>query len=255
MTDASLLRQIRSLIHDAKSITVLTGAGMSAESGIPTFRQAQSGLWAQFSPKALATPEAWQRDPALVWGWYVWRMAGVRATQPNAGHHALARAAKTRTIRIVTQNVDDLHERAGSREVIHLHGSLFAHRCSACARPFADVDLPAPDAEPQFIPPPRCTDCAELIRPGVVWFGENLPEVPFQAAVAASRDCDLMLVVGTAGVVHPAAALPAFARQHGAHIIEINPMKTELSVLADICLRGTAATMLPALFDTRAAPA
>lgn len=249
MSDSSLIDQARDLVHQAGSIVVLSGAGMSAESGIATFRQANTGLWARYSPQALATPEAWRSDPAVVWGWYLWRMAAVRAAQPNAGHLALAKAAESRPIVVVTQNVDDLHERAGSREVLHLHGDLFAHRCFACARPCPEVPLPTLGDEPAAVEPPRCPHCGGRIRPGVVWFGENLPEAPFRAAVEASQSCDLMLVVGTAGVVHPAAALPSLARQQGARIIEINPQETELSATADLCLRGGAAQVLPVLFE------
>lgn len=239
------IRQAREMIEAARTIAVLTGAGMSAESGIPTFRQAQTGLWARYSPQTLATAEAWRRDPALVWGWYLWRMVGVRAAQPNAGHIALAQAARTRPITVITQNVDDLHERAGSTGVLHLHGDLFAHCCFACAHPFQTVELPDPAAKPASVEPPRCPHCNDYIRPGVVWFGEDLPAAPYRTAVDASQTCDLMLVVGTAGVVYPAAGLPALARQHGARIIEINPQKTELSAQADLCLRGGAAQVLP----------
>lgn len=218
----SAIDQARRLIQHHKNIVILTGAGMSAESGIPTFRQASRGLWAEYSPERLATPEAWRADPALVWGWYLWRMALVRAAAPNAGHEALAMAAKTRAIRIVTQNVDDLHERAGSGDVLHLHGGLFAHRCFACARPHGEVTIPDSATTPMRVEPPRCTHCGGRIRPGVVWFGENLPEAAFTQAVAAAAACDLMLVVGTSGIVHPAAELPFIAREAGAAVVEIN---------------------------------
>ncbi len=243
--ESGFTRQAREMIEAARTIAVLTGAGMSAESGIPTFRQAQTGLWARYSPQMLATAEAWRRDTALVWGWYLWRMVGVRAAQPNAGHIALAQAARSRPITVITQNVDDLHERAGSTGVLHLHGDLFAHRCFTCGHPFQGVELPDPAAEPTPLEPPRCPQCNDYIRPGVVWFGEDLPAAPYRAAVEASQTCDLMLVVGTAGVVYPAAGLPALARQHGARIIEINPQETELSAQADLCLRGGAAQVLP----------
>ncbi len=159
--------QARRLVQSRNNIVVLIGAGMSAESGIPTFRQAPRGLWAEYSPEHLATPKAWQADPALVWGWYLWRMALVRAAAPNAGHEALAMAAKTRAIRIVTQNVDDLHERAGSGDVLHLHGGLFAHRCFACTRPHGEVAIPDSATTPMRVEPPRCTHCGGRIRPGV----------------------------------------------------------------------------------------
>lgn len=176
-------------------------------------------------------------------------MIGVRGAQPNAGHRALAEAAKTRDITLVTQNVDDLHERAGSQNVLHLHGGLFAHRCFACARPVDDVALPDIAAEPAPVEPPRCPHCNGRIRPGVVWFGEDLPAAPYRAAVHASESCDLMLVIGTAGVVYPAAGLPALAKQRGARIVEINPVETELSPLADVCLRGGVVEVLPGLFE------
>ena len=240
--------QARRLVQSRSNIVILTGAGMSAESGIPTFRQTPRGLWAECSPERLATPEAWQADPALVWGWYLWRMALVRAAAPNAGHAALAMAAKTRAIRIVTQNVDDLHERAGSDDVLHLHGSLLAHRCFACARPHTEVSIPDSATTPMRVDPPRCVHCGGRIRPGVVWFGENLPEAAFTKAVASAAACDLMLVVGTSGIVHPAAGLPAVAKEAGAAVVEINPLETELSAVAHVCVRGSAATVLPAVF-------
>lgn len=247
-----LLHTARDLCRQARSIAVLTGAGMSAESGIATFRDAQTGLWAQFSPSVLASPEGWRRDRALVWGWYRWRMAGVRAARPNTGHVALAEAARTHALTLITQNVDDLHERAGSAGVLHLHGELFAHRCDTCARPYPDAGLPEPSSEPGPMEPPTCPACGGRIRPGVVWFGESLPEAPYRAAVEASLACDLMLVIGTAGVVHPAAGLPGIARQAGARIVEVNPSDSEISPLADVRLRGGAATVLPALLGDAA---
>lgn len=172
----------RKLVRDATCIVVLSGAGMSAESGVPTFRQALDGLWSRYEPEQLATPEAWRSDPALVWGWYRWRMALVRAASPNAGHFALAAIASTRDLRVVTQNVDDLHERAGSRGVIHLHGELFAHRCSACARAHEEVDVAEAGSAPLRAEPPRCAHCGGRIRHRVVWFGECLPQAACRAA-------------------------------------------------------------------------
>lgn len=244
----SAIDQARRLVQSRNNIVVLTGAGMSAESGIPTFRQASRGLWAEYSPERLATPEAWRADPALVWGWYLWRMALVRAAAPNAGHAALAMAAKTRAMHIVTQNVDDLHERAGSADVLHLHGGLFAHRCFACAQPHGEVVIPDSATTPMRVEPPRCVHCGGQVRPGVVWFGENLPEAAFTHAVAAAAACDLMLVVGTSGIVHPAAELPFVAKEAGAAVVEINPLETELSTLAHVCVRGSAAAVLPEVF-------
>ena len=238
----------RNLVRNARRITVLTGAGMSAESGVPTFRQAQDGLWSRYDPGELATPEAWRRDPALVWGWYLWRMALVRAAQPNPGHAALAIAAKQRDLCVITQNVDDLHERAGSGGVIHLHGGLFAHRCFACARAHGDIDIPDASTAPLRVEPPRCGHCGGRVRPGVVWFGEALPADAFRAASRAVEECDLTLVVGTSGIVHPAAGLPALAKRYGAVLVEVNPERTALSPLMDASVCAGAALVLPQLF-------
>jgi NAD-dependent deacetylase len=234
--------EITGLTGSAKNITVLTGAGMSAESGVPTFRDAQTGLWSRYDVAALATPDAWAADAGLVWAWYQWRAELVRGAKPNAGHLALAEW--NANVRIITQNVDDLHERAGSANVEHLHGSLFAPRCSECGRA-ADVD---PVCEPaERIPPPSCTHCASPVRPGVVWFGEGLPEAPWQAAIDAVENCDVLLVVGTSGVVYPAAGLPSVARGAGKNVIEINPVATDLTDQVDFSWRTTAALGLPAI--------
>ncbi|MEU5843109.1 NAD-dependent deacylase [Rhodococcus sp. NPDC047139] len=233
------------LAGSARCVAVLTGAGMSAESGVPTFRDAQTGLWENFDASALATPEAWADDPATVWAWYQWRVALVRRVQPNAGHRALADWAHLARVRIVTQNVDDLHERAGSNDVTHLHGSLFAPRCSRCERP---VELPdPPETAVARLAPPQCRACGGDGRPGVVWFGEMLPPQPWEDATEAVRDADLLLVVGTSGVVYPAAGLPSLARGQGIPIVEIDPRETALSDQVDHSWRTTAAVGLPAL--------
>lgn len=229
--------------RDARMVTVLSGAGMSADSGVPTFRDSQTGLWERFEPAQLATPEAWARDPELVWAWYEWRRSLVAACQPNAGHRALADWAKLTEVQVVTQNVDDLHERAGSPVAVHLHGSLFAHRCASCGR---GVELPAPDGAqiPQRLAPPVC-DCGGRVRPGVVWFGEMLPEGALDAAMSLIEASDLVVVVGTSGLVYPAASLPRFAMDAGVPVLEINP--TPSDVQADLRWRVTAAHGLPAL--------
>lgn len=243
------MNEARTIALQARNAVVLTGAGISAESGIPTFRDAPTSLWSEFDPEALATADAWRRDPALVWGWYLWRMGLVRAAQPNAGHLALASVAQSRELRVITQNVDDLHERAGSIGVVHLHGSLFAHRCFACARPHGEIWIPPPGEVPLRVEPPRCAHCGGRVRPGVVWFGESLPERSWHAAVAAVMKCDLLLVVGTSGIVNPAAALPAVAKRNGTTVVEVNPVATPLSALADVCVRESAASALPSLFQ------
>ncbi len=237
---------VHQALAEAAPICVLTGAGMSAESGIPTFRGTHDSLWSRFDPMRLATAEAWRDDPALVWGWYRWRMECVRQAQPHAGHRALAALARQVPLSLVTQNVDDLHERAGSTVDAHVHGSLFALRCFACGRAHAGpLDDLVPDA--QRIEPMRCAACGDRIRPGVVWFGETLPGDAWQAAADAAARCALMLVVGTSGLVQPAAGLPALAKRHGACVVEINPEPTALSPLVDHAWRATAAEALPRL--------
>ena len=201
------------LLGAARRVVVLTGAGISAESGVPTFRDDLTGLWARFDAQRLATPEAFHADPDLVWGWYEWRRARVRRAEPNPGHLAIAAIeARVPGSTVITQNVDDLHERAGTRAAIHLHGSLFAPRCVAAAHPATLDDAPdgetAQPHEGRRIPPPRCTSCGALVRPGVVWFGEALPDAELAAAVDAAAACDVLLAVGTSGVVYPAAEIP-----------------------------------------------
>ena len=234
--------------REASRITVLTGAGMSAESGIATFRDARSGLWKDFDPKDLASPEGWLADSDLVWGWYRWRAELVRRSEPNAGHVALAQWQQRAHVDIATQNVDDLHERAGATVLSHVHGSLFEPYCSDCGtRAQFDAAGDAPAEADQRVPPPECPLCGGLIRPGAVWFGESLPEAAWEAAEDAVRAADLVLVVGTSGVVYPFAGLPAIARSAGATVVEINPVETEVSDMADHRWRITAATGLPAL--------
>jgi NAD-dependent deacetylase len=238
------------LARRARRVCVLTGAGMSAESGIPTFRDAQVGLWERFDPLELATPAAWAADPALVWAWYAWRAGLVVRALPHAGHLALTRWQRRAGVdlTIVTQNVDDLHERAGSAVLAHLHGSLFALRCSACGLP---SDAAYPDlAEPVgHLDPPTCPACGGRVRPGVVWFDEALPEDAFLASADAARAADLVLVVGTSGRVHPAATLPHLAAARGVPVVEVNPRESAVSEAADEVWRAPAASALPSLVD------
>jgi NAD-dependent protein deacetylase/lipoamidase len=238
-------------LGEARTVVVFTGAGISAESGVPTFRDDLTGLWARFDPGLLATPEAFAADPDLVWGWYEWRRARVLHTHPNPGHFAVA------TIRVrvpgsvlVTQNVDDLHERAGWDDPIHLHGSLFAPRCSSCAALARPSGPPAEQPpEGQRVPPPRCEGCGGAIRPGVVWFGEALPTEALDAALDAAASCDVLLAVGTSGVVHPAAEIPEVATRFGATVIQVNPQETALDAVCAMNLRGPAAHVLPRLVE------
>jgi NAD-dependent deacetylase len=244
--NAELPGAVIDLARTATRVAVLTGAGMSAESGIATFRDAHTGLWSQFDPADLASPEGWARDSDLVWGWYRWRAELVRRSAPNAGHLALTEWQRRTHLDIATQNVDDLHERAGSHVIAHVHGSLFDPRCSECgvhSQPEADVV----DEEIERVVPPECPFCGGPMRPGAVWFGEPLPQDQWTAAVSAVEHADLVLVVGTSGVVFPFAGLPAMARSTGAVVVEINPVETEISDMADHRLRTTAALGLPAL--------
>lgn len=236
------------LAHDARRIEVFTGAGMSAESGLDTFRDAQTGLWTHVDPVAMASIGSWARDPEPMWAWYLWRAQKCRQVAPNAGHRAIAEWAgrPETTVTVTTQNIDDLHERGGAEDVVHLHGSLFDYRCTICSRPWrGEVEFPAEPVE--RLAPPECPLCGNLIRPGVVWFGEALPEKAWARAEARMEAADLVLIVGTSGVVQPAAALPLLAVQRGTPVIEISPEPTELTRFADVSWRTTAARGLPEL--------
>jgi NAD-dependent deacetylase len=239
------LATARRLVAGARRIAVLTGAGISAESGIPTFRDAQTGLWARYDPMQLATEDGFRADPALVWRWYAWRRDLVAKAQPNAGHRALAAAeGRFERLRVITQNVDGLHARAGSTRLVELHGRIDRTVClEQCGyREDAPERIPAGE-------PPRCPRCGSWLRPGVVWFGEMLDPAALQDAADEAAGCDLMLVVGTSGLVYPAAGLPSAARQAGAAVITVNPEATDLDGLAAARLRGKAAEVLPRLLD------
>ena len=236
---------VRGWIREARHLVVLTGAGMSAESGVPTFRDAQTGLWAQFNPQDLATESAFRAHPQRVWDWYQFRRDAIARVQPNAGHLALARFAQRhpRRLSLITQNVDGLHQRAGSHDAIALHGSILQDRWLDEPRACCSVDA-LEDGHP-----PRCPVCGNLRRPAVVWFGEQLPADALEAAERAVQDADLMLVVGTSGVVYPAAGLALAAHQRGVRVVMLNPEPTELDPVADRCLRERAAQVLPLLLE------
>lgn len=249
------LTEARRLVQDADSIVVLTGAGVSAESGVPTFR-GQDGLWKQHRPEELATPEAFARDPRLVWEWYGWRRELISGCRTNPGHRALARLALVRSgVTLVTQNVDGLHEVAAREEggadagvavPLELHGCLFRVRCTRCAEEYWDrtpVDASSRDSLPS------CRDCGGLLRPAVVWFGEALPAQVLSASFDAARGADVCLVVGTSAVVHPAASVPMATLQAGGRVVEVNPEPTPLSSRAAVSLRGPAGQILPDLIE------
>ena len=238
------IRAIRVALAEADRVVALTGAGISAESGIPTFR-GPGGLWRNYLPEKLATPEAFAENPRLVWEWYDWRRSIIRRAEPNAGHRALAELERRKTagaqgrssFTLVTQNVDGLHDRAGSRNIVKLHGDVWTLRCVGCGRTGANHDVPLADL------PPRCS-CGDLLRPGVVWFGEPLPVAEWESAVEASRRAQLFLVVGTSAVVYPAAGLPGLARAAGAKLVIVNAEPTPLDQTADWVLHGQAGELL-----------
>lgn len=224
----------------AERVLVLTGAGISAESGVPTFR-GTNGLWREFRPEELATPEAFRRDPRLVWEWYEWRRERIAPVKANRAHLALAHLEERKCeFLLATQNVDGLHAEAGSKRMVELHGSLWRLRCTACHRVQEDRRVPLPGL------PPLC-ECGAFLRPDVVWFGELLPGPAVERAFAAAKEAQVVLVVGTSSLVYPAAALPRLARTAGALVIEVNREETPLSSLAQVSLRGRATALLPAL--------
>ena len=245
-TRDSALDRARELVDRAHRVEVFTGAGMSADSGLATYRDAVTGIWENVDPTAMASIDAWAKDPDTMWAWYLWRARLASQAQPNAGHLALAKWATHTPLTVTTQNIDNLHERAGSSDVVHLHGSLFAFRCSICSRPYkGKVSLPEEPTDK--LHPPQCPLCGNLIRPGVVWFGEPLPAHEWDEAERRMVEADLVVIVGTSGVVYPAAGLPRLAHEQGTPIIEVTPMETDLTPLATVTLLDTAANALPAL--------
>jgi NAD-dependent deacetylase len=243
-TAAALERSIEQAIAalgTARHVCVLTGAGVSAESGIPTFRDALTGLWAKFDPQDLATPEAFERDPQFVWDWYEFRRELVRKADPNPGHYALAElATRVPRLTLVTQNVDGLHQRAGSRDVLEYHGNILRDRCTV-EQVIADRAIGSRHGLP------RCAACGGLMRPDVVWFGEAIPAGPMLAAAEAAEDCDVFLSVGTSSLVYPAAGLVESAVRSGACVVEINLNATGLSQAADVTIAAASGVVLPRL--------
>jgi NAD-dependent deacetylase len=228
-------------------IAVLSGAGISAESGVPTFRDDEAGLWSQYDPYEISSTDGWAKHPERVWAWYLWRHHLVKEVKPNPGHDAVAMWQDHADVVVITQNVDDLHERAGSRTVHHLHGSLAEFWCDTCGSRYHG---PLPDMpEPVLEATPLNCECGGRIRPGIVWFGEALPDEAWQAAVEAVVTADLVVVVGTSALVYPAASLPDFALARGTTVIEVNPEPTPLTSSATISLRESAGSALPTLLQ------
>lgn len=247
MISESLIKKLQSTQH----VVILTGAGVSAESGIPTFRDALTGLWKNFDAEQLASEPGFLADPALVWGWYEWRRNRVLRTQPNSAHRAIAQLAeKVSKLTLITQNVDDLHERAGSQNVLHLHGSLHQARCISCEAPYVypvETSIENQLDTQSRIEPPKCDCCGEPVRPGVVWFGEQLPIKAWEQAKDACENCDLLMIIGTSGLVWPAADLPYIADKAGISIVQINPDITSFNSVAGYNLRGKAGEIMPKL--------
>ncbi len=226
-------------LRDARHLCILTGAGVSAESGVPTFREAQDGLWSQYRPEDLATPEAFLADPALIWRWYRWRRDMVSDVEPNPGHYAIAQLeGLLPRVTLVTQNVDNLHRRAGSNDIIEFHGNIFEDRC------FAEGTLHVGD---DSLDVPTCPDCGGHLRPGVVWFGEAIPEEALARSCKAAAECDVFLSIGTSSLVYPAAGLTDLARQNDAVVCEINPNPTMHAAGFDFALAGNSGEILPEL--------
>jgi len=241
MRDMEIPTRLIESLQSAKRVTVLTGAGISAESGVPTFRDAQTGLWARYRPEELAMPEAFRRNPKLVWEWYARRRERVAQANPNAGHLALVEMEKRMPrFKLITQNVDGLHRGAGSHNVIELHGNIMRTKCFREGMVIETWDDTGET-------PPRCPRCGGPLRPDVVWFGEALPADALRAAIEASQSCDVFFSIGTSGVVKPAASLPYEALRHGAIVVEVNPDETPLSPRATFVLRGLAGRVLPVL--------
>ncbi|HEX7636279.1 MAG TPA: NAD-dependent deacylase [Noviherbaspirillum sp.] len=234
--DPDLLDQLRSARH----IAVFTGAGVSAESGIPTFRDAQTGLWANYNAEDLATPQAFRHDPATVWKWYEWRRALMCDAQPNPAHLAIAQLERlVEHVVVITQNVDGLHRKAGSSDVIELHGNIWDNFCFDCRQQ-------APQQTASELPP-YCAHCNGLLRPGVVWFGESLPAEAWRRAAEVSETADVFFCVGTSSLVEPAASLPRYAKSCGGSVVQINPEITAHDGFAQHVLRGRAGEILPQL--------
>jgi NAD-dependent deacetylase len=242
MMSGSDLSILKERLAAAQSITVLTGAGISADSGVPTFRGAD-GLWRNYRAEDLATPEAFERDPRLVWEWYNWRRGLIATKQPNPAHEAIAELERRcAQFWLITQNVDGLHRTAGSRKLSEIHGNIWKVRCTVCRQVVENRDVPI-----QILP--ACHACGSLLRPHIVWFGESLAEEDLQRSYTALQSSDLCLVIGTSGVVYPAAGFASIAKEAGAFVAEINLDRTPQSDCIDLSFQGRAKDIVPLLLE------
>ncbi len=234
------IQRTQELLASSKSLVVLTGAGISADSNVPTFR-GEEGLWNQYRAEDLATPEAFSRDPKLVWEWYSWRRKLVAVSQPNIAHTTLVHLEEhSFSFALITQNVDGLHDEAGSKNILELHGNIWKVRCTSCSQISENREIPV-------VFPPECKVCGGLLRPHIIWFGESLDHFVLDKSFEVLKSCDVLLVVGTSGIVQPAASFSAIAKEYGACTIEVNPNPTPLSNQMDIVINGKAKDVMPLL--------
>lgn len=238
------IKKAAEILLNSERVVVSTGAGVSRESEIPTFREKQTGIWATFDPEKLATVDGFLKNPKLVWDWYQERIKMIEKVEPNPGHYAIAELENLiQEFTLITQNIDNLHQRAGSKNICELHGNIFQYKCFEEDKIIQQ--LPESDQSP-----PLCPNCHGLIRPNVVWFGEALPEEALDLAFKKAASCDCIIVVGTSGLVQPAASLPFVAKQHtGAKIIEVNPSTSAITSIADVFLQGKSGEILPKLVE------
>jgi NAD-dependent deacetylase len=240
MPNQITILDVRDRIQQAQSVTVLTGAGISADSGVPTFRGPE-GLWKNFRPEELASPDAFARDPKLVWEWYNWRRELLATKLPNPAHEALVQLeTQLPDFWVITQNVDGLHAAAGTQHLSEIHGNIWKVRCTQCHKISVNHDVPLPF-------PPTCADCEGLLRPHIVWFGESLAAEDLEHSYAALQRCDILLIIGTSGVVYPAASFAPVAKDHGALVVELNLDATPNSSIVDVSFQGRAKELMPLL--------